>query len=147
MKPPSILEDLGLSGVPARHWKQLLALCLCFAAAGSQAALFDDDEARRAILDVRQKMDAAQLRSADEVRRANEETSQLRRSLLELSNQIEAVRSESAAMRGQNEKLARDVADIQRAQKDISQGVDERMRKLEPSKVTVDGREFVVELA
>ena len=147
MKPPSILVDLGLSSVPARHWKQLLALCLCFAAAGSQAALFDDDEARRAILDVRQKMDAAQLRSAEEVRRANEETSQLRRSLLELSNQIEAVRSESAAMRGQNEKLARDVADIQRAQKDISQGVDERMRKLEPSKVTVDGREFVVELA
>ena len=126
---------------------RLLAIFACFGALSAQAALFDDDEARRAILDLRQKVDASQLRNSEELRRASEETSQLKRSLLELSNQIEAVRSESAVMRGQSEKLARDVADIQRAQKDISQGVDERMRKFEPSKVTVDSREFVAEPA
>ena len=147
MKPRAVLAGFELSGVPVRCGKQLLTLCLCLVAASAQAALFDDDEARRAILDLRQKMDATQLRSVEEVRRTSDEMSQLRRSLLELSNQIEAVRSESAAMRGQNEKLARDIADVQRAQKDISQGVDERMRKLEPSKVSVDGREFAVDPA
>lgn len=134
-------------GSPARWAGRLAVSCVYFAAFGAQAALFDDDEARRAILDLRQKIDATQLRNADELRRANEETAQLRRSLIELSNQIEAARSESALMRGQNEKLARDVADIQRAQKEISQGVDERIRKFEPAKVTVDGRDFVADPA
>ena len=134
-------------GSPARWAGQFAVSCVYFAAFGAQAALFDDDEARRAILDLRQKIDATQLRNADELRRANEETAQLRRSLIELSNQIEAARSESALMRGQNEKLARDVADIQRAQKEISQGVDERIRKFEPAKVTVDGRDFVADPA
>lgn len=71
----------------------------------------------------------------------------MRRSLLELSNQIEALRNEMAGMRGQNERLARDVADIQRNQKDITQGVDERLRKFEPTKISVDGKEFVAEPA
>lgn len=136
-----------IGSTTAAPFVRLLAIFACFGALSAHAALFDDDEARRAILDLRQKMDASQLRNSEELRRASEETSQLRRSLLELSNQIEAVRSESAVMRGQSEKLARDVADIQRAQKDISQGVDERMRKFEPSKVTVDNREFVAEPA
>lgn len=142
-KPAFFLRPIG--GASVRPLTRLLAVCACFGALSAHAALFDDDEARRAILDLRQKMDAAQLRNSEEVRKVNDEASQLRRSVLELSNQIEAVRSESAAIRGQNEKLARDVADIQRSQKDISQGVDERMRKFEPTKVTVDGREFVAE--
>lgn len=114
---------------------------------GAHAALFDDDEARRAILDLRQKVDAAQQRNADELRKANEDTAQLRRSLLELSNQIEALRNDTAMVRGQNEKLTRDLADVQRGQKDITQGIDDRLRKFEPVKVSVDGREFVAEPA
>jgi len=114
---------------------------------GAQAALFDDDEARRAILDLRQKADAAQQRNTDELRKANEDTAQLRRSLLELSNQIEALRNDTAMARGQNEKLTRDLADVQRVQKDMTQGIDDRLRKFEPVKVSVDGREFVVEPA
>lgn len=131
----------------ARQSRRLVALGAMLVAFNAQAALFDDDEARRAILDLRQKLDTAQLRNAEELRKVNEDTAQLRRSLLELSNQIDALRNESAALRGQNEKLTRDVADIQRLQKDIAQGVDERMRKFEPAKVNVDGREFVAEPA
>jgi tol-pal system protein YbgF len=66
----------------------------------------------------------------------------LRRSMLDLQNQIETLRAELAAMRGQNEQLARDVAEVQRRQKDIAQGVDDRLRRFEPLKVNVDGREF-----
>lgn len=120
------------------------AIFLTFSA---HAALFDDDEARKAILDLRQKVDAAQQRNGDDIRRASEENGQLKRSLLELSNTIESLRNELAAMRGQNEQLARSVSDLQRAQKDITQSVDDRLRKVEPTKVSVDGKEFQSELA
>ncbi len=113
----------------------------------AHAGLFEDDEARRAILDLRQKVDAAQLRTADELRKTTEDNAQLRRSLLDLSNQIEALRNELATMRGQNENLARNVAEMQRTQKDLTTGVDERLRKFEPGKVNVDGKEFVAEPA
>jgi tol-pal system protein YbgF len=115
----------------------------CLLAFNAQAALFDDDEARRAILDLRQKFEASQI----ELRKTSDDNLQLRRSLLDLSNQIEALRSDLAKLRGQDEQLARDVAEIQRRQKDLSQGVDDRLRKFEPAKVTVDGMEFVAQPA
>ena len=107
------------------------------------SALFDDDEARKAIIELRQKVDIQQQRNVEELRKANDDNAQLRRSILDLSNQIEVLRAEIAKMRGQDEQLTRDVAEVQRKQKDITQGVDERFRKFEPSKVTVDGTEFV----
>ena len=109
----------------------------------ASAALFDDDEARKAILDLRQKVDAQQQRNVEELKKANDDNAQLRRSVLDLSNQIEVLRADLAKLRGQDEQLAREVAELQRKQKDMTQGVDERLRKFEPSKVTVDGKEFV----
>ncbi|MEQ1806469.1 MAG: tol-pal system protein YbgF, partial [Burkholderiaceae bacterium] len=50
-----------------------------------------------------------------------------------------------AKLRGQDEQLARDLAELQRKQKDITQSVDERVRKFEPVKVSVDGREFLAD--
>lgn len=116
------------------------ALLLGWAACTAQAALFEDDEARRAILDLRQRQDSSQ----EEARRTSEE---MRRSLLDLQNQIEALRADLARIHGQNEQLARSVSELQRQQKDVMQGVDDRLRKFEPSKVSVDGREFMAEPA
>ena len=139
------------------------ACLLSFGAA--RAALFEDDEARRAILDLRQKVDQIQLRNADQLRKLSEDSAlaseqlngqlgQLRRSILELSNLIESLRGELAAVRGQGEQLAREqsqlareLAEVQRRQKDIAQGTEERLKKFEPSKVTVDGLEFMAEPA
>lgn len=129
---------------PSRILRSVFAAAvLGLLAINAHAALFDDDEARKAILDLRQKVDIQQQRNVEELRKANDDNAQLRRSILDLSNQLEILRAEIAKMRGQNEQLARDVAEVQRKQKDISQGVDERLRKFEPSKVTVDGKEFV----
>ncbi len=105
-------------------------------------ALFGDDEARRAILELRQRVDALQQSSQRAGERSGDEVSQLRRSLLDLQTQIEALRTEQAALRGQNEQLQRDVTELQRRQKDIAQGMDERLRQFEPLAVTLDGREF-----
>jgi tol-pal system protein YbgF len=128
-------------------FKTAAAVAACVLAFSAQAALFEDDEARRAVLDLRQKVDASQQRMTDDLRRANDDNAQLRRSLLDLSNQIEALRNEMANLRGQNEQLAKGVSDIQRTQKDLTQGVDERLRKFEPGKVALDGKEFVAEPA
>jgi len=114
-----------------------IALFACWAPA-SQAALFEDDEARRAILELRQRVDSMQQAN----QRSGDDTSQLRRSLLDLQTQIETLRVEQANLRGQNEQLRKDVADLQGRQRDIAQGMDERLRRFEPVKVTVDGREF-----
>ena len=124
--------------------------------APASAGLFDDEEARRAILDLRQKVESVRLESekkvADETRRATDDSAQLRRGLLDLQNQIEGLRGDVARATGQNEQLMREIADtkrqladVQRQQKDVSQGVDERLRKIEPVKVSVDGREFAAE--
>ena len=107
------------------------------------AALFDDDEARRAILELRQRVEAQRLSGDKQAADLRAENEQLRRSLLDLQNQIENLRGELAGMRGQNELMARSVADLQQRQKDIAQGVEDRLRRVEPTKVSVDGREFV----
>ena len=119
--------------------KALLALTLsCAFVSTGHAALFEDDEARRAILELRQRVDVLQQVN----QRSGDDNSPVRRSLLDLQTQIETLRMEHAKLRGQNEQLLRDVADLQRRQKDIAQGVDERLRQFEPVKVTVDGLEF-----
>ncbi len=107
---------------------------LC-ASLGAQAALFEDDEARRAILDLRQRVEAMRLQSEQ---RQSDDNAQLRRSMLDLQTQIEQMRSELQRMTGQNEQLTRTVTELQQRQGEI----DGRLKQSEPSTVSVDGREF-----
>ena len=127
---------------------RLAAAVLMLIAASAQAQLFPDNEARKAILELR-ATDENQSKRLSEMAGANRElldqVQQLRRSLLELNNQLEALRGDLARQRGGNEQLARDVAELQRQQKDIAQGVNDRIRKLEPQKVAVDGKEFLAD--
>ena len=112
----------------------LAAVLLCMSL-GAQAALFEDDEARRAILDLRQRVEAMRQQAEQ---RQGEENAQMRRSLLELQTQIEQMRGDLQRMTGQNEQLTRTVTEMQQRQGEI----DDRLKKSEPSKVSVDGREF-----
>jgi tol-pal system protein YbgF len=112
-----------------------LAAALLCASVGSQAALFEDDEARKAILDLRQRVEAMRQQTDQ---RLTDENGQLRRSLLDLQNQIEQMRGDLARMTGQNEQLTRTLSDMQSRQTTI----DDKLKQSEPSKVSVDGREF-----
>ena len=129
----------------AARW--LVAAVLAVQSATASAALFGDDEARKAILELRQRFEAQRQATDAAIARSGEETSQLRRSLLELQAQIDGLKGELATLRGQNEQLARELADVQRRQKDVVQGVDERLRRFEPVKVSLDGREFTADPA
>jgi chromosome segregation ATPase len=80
-------------------------------AISAHAALFGDDEARRAIIELRQRVDSLQ-----------QSQEQTRRSLLDLQSQIESLKSDQAKLRGQNEQLTRDASELQRGQ-NICQGL------------------------
>jgi len=128
--------------------RSCFTLCLLGAALYTQparAGLFEDDDARKAILDLRQRVDQNSEQLKSRLAEQAELLSQLKRSLLDLNSQLEATRAETAKLRGANEQLAREVAELQRQQKDLSQGVDERVRKFEPQKIALDGKEFVAE--
>lgn len=134
-------------------------------AGASHAALFEDDEARKAILELRQKVEASRSTSDgvlqnlvetqnELLRKSTEDTAQLRRALLDMQNQIEGLKGELARSNGQREQFSRELSDLQRELKDLTQrqqelarGVEERVSQLEPIKLTVDGREIMVEPA
>lgn len=139
------------------HWYRFalplfVAVVACLSPLVAHAQLFGDDEARKAIIELRERVEAqrrntdAQLsRISQDFARLNEEgQAPTRRSLLDLSNQIELLRADLARLRGQSEQLARDVSELQRQQKDALVAFDERLRQFEPSKVTLDGQEFRV---
>lgn len=110
-----------------------------FAPLAANAGLFDDDEARRAILDARTRIENTQ-RELNSRLEAKADKS----SMLDLANQNEQLRLDVAKLRGQIEVLTNELANAQQRQKDFYVDLDNRLRKLEPQKVTVDGREASV---
>jgi tol-pal system protein YbgF len=134
----------------------LLLSLLGMAAAGPAAAFLNDEEARKAIVELRARLatieEQSTKREAEAAAAATaernkllEEIATLRRSLLDLNNQLVALRGELAKLSGSDETLAKEIAEAQRRQRDVAQAFDERIKKLEPVKVTIEGREFMVE--
>lgn len=109
----------------------------------AQAGLFEDDDARKAILDLRQRVE----QSNTAIKGLADENAQLRRSLLDFQGQIDGLKAEQSQIRGAQERLARDLSEAQLSQKDMVNGVTERLRRFEPVKVSVDGTEFMAEPA
>lgn len=145
-----LTRRVNRSSTPMRY----IALAAALVCSTAHAGLFEDEEARRAILELRQsqgelrnQLELNRAASAEEFQKSADESVQLRKGLLELQNQLEQLRAELAKVRGQNEVLSRDLSELQRKQKDDSQGFDDRMRKLEPLKVSIDGKEFLADPA
>lgn len=116
----------------------VLVAAFSLAPLAAQAQFFSDDEARKAILQLRERVNNMQ----SEVNAKADKTTNL-----ELLNQNEALRQEIARLRGQTEVLANELANAQKRQQDFYVDLDTRLRKLEPQKMTVDGREISVEQA
>lgn len=135
-----------------------LLLALLAAAMPAQAQLFGgDDQARRAIIELRERVEANRLtaeqanqalqqQQTELTQRLDEELLGLRRNLVEIGTQNDALRRELAELRGHNERLAHLVAELQRQQRDLQRDwqaqLDQRLRPLEPITVTVEGVEF-----
>lgn len=151
VKPHPILQRSAL----------VFALCSAFAAAllptTARAGLFDDEEARKALLDLRKEVretNSAQDRRIDDLIRQLQTTLEAsqdakidtaKRSQLELSNQLSQSREELAKLRGQLEVLGNELATQQRRNRDTEAMLDARLKKLEPRTMAVDGKETVVD--
>ena len=107
----------------------VIVLSMAAALPAYAQGLFDDNEARRRIEALRTQVTENQ-RLVDE-RLARIEASS--GGLLEIANQIEALRSEIARMRGQLEVAANQVENAEKRQKDLYLDIDTRLRKLEQS--------------
>lgn len=114
-------------------------------ALAAQAALFEDDEARKAILDLRQRVELLRTESDQAKKRLADENATLTKGLFELQRQNELLRGELATLRGQIEQQAKELSDSQRAAKDQLGQLADRVTRLEPTKVSVDGIEFLAD--
>lgn len=140
------------------------ALALAFACTlPARAALFEDDGARRAIIDLRGRYDASQREtqlqldrlnlairesrelSARDAAAATERVDAAIRAQLELASMIESLKQELARLRGQIELLTNEVSNTQKRQRDFYTDIDARLRKIEPQQVTVDGNAALVD--
>ena len=110
--------------------KSALALFLSVAASllsQNTWAILSDDEARRAILELRKSVSASQ---AD---------------ILDLQNQLDKHKSENAQLRGQIESLQKQNDDLSNNQKSFYQDLDARVSRLEPQNVEVEGVTGIVQ--
>ena len=134
-----------MSDAPRLRMAAAAACCALGLAWSAQAHadLFADNDARRAILDLRSQV--AALQKADQTQA--QQIQQIRNSLLDLSNQIDQVKSEMAQLRGQQDtttqQLNDTIAKVAAGQKDLSQ----RLAPLEPVSVQINGRTFTVQPA
>lgn len=118
----------------------LFTLVAAVATLPCQAALFDDNVARRQIAVERQRVDEANARIEAQSKQLEsigsrlgklEENAGRNQALLELFREIENLKSEMAKMRGQLEVLANGIDTAQKRQQDFYVDLDTRLRRLE----------------
>jgi tol-pal system protein YbgF len=149
--------------------------CFTLWMAGSvQAAVFEDDEARRAILDLRQRVenlrqaqqssDASLQRSIDAVVKSQQslreqavrdmqvEASRLQQGMLQLQAQLDGLKQSLSELRGEKDQLQREITLLKKSHKEAITSLEERLAKqdqrfskLEPLAVQMDGLEFQVD--
>jgi tol-pal system protein YbgF len=96
----------------------LSAAVICLSGSNSAWALFSDDEARKAILDLRKTLATTQL---------------------ELQGQIEKLKVDNAELRGKIEDLEKQNEDTNSSQKTYYQDLDSRLGNFEPRTSTIEG--------
>jgi tol-pal system protein YbgF len=111
------------------HRAVLAGVALLLAAHVAQAALFDDDEARRRIESTNVRL--SQLQRQIEDRLAVLEQQLKGQGLADLSNQIEQLQGDLAKLRGQIEVVTYELEQAQKRQRDLYVDLDTRLRKLE----------------
>lgn len=110
---------------PNHSFKQTLSRAFCLSAvtiflgmSNSAWALFADDDARKAILDLRKSLATTQM---------------------DLQNQIEKLKADNAELRGKVENLEKQGEDISTSQKTYYQDLDNRLGNFEPRTATIEG--------
>lgn len=130
------------------HLVAASAVALSILLPSAHAQLFSDNEARKAILDLRGTVQLLQQETKqrlDELDARVERIDQTARGQLELQSQLESLRQEIARLRGQLEEQSYELANTQRRLGDQLATVDTRIRKFEPVATEIDGHEVTVD--
>jgi len=109
-----------------------LAIAFLLLVPSAQAALFDDDVARKQAADASRRVD--ELRSQTDIlsgRIGKIEESLRNQPTLELLNQIELLKREIQSLRGQLEVVGNNVENTAKRQRDMYVDLDTRMRRME----------------
>lgn len=114
---------------PFHHLRTALLLALVAVSINASAGLFDDDEARRDIKNLRAQ--AEQQNRDNDARLQKVEESIKNLGIIQLLNQIEQLNAEIAKLRGQVEVLTNTEDQIVKRQRDFYLDIDTRLRKLE----------------
>jgi len=117
-------------------WLAALSGGAMLPAAPVHAGVFDDDEARKAVITLRDQFNGFQATATQRIEQNS-------RTQIDMQNQLEGLRQEVARLRGQNEVLQNQVDTLQKQQKDYYADLDARLKKFEPQQVTVEGKEGV----
>jgi tol-pal system protein YbgF len=118
---------------PAHPLRALALISLAFTLVTPAWAFFGDDEARKAILELRQTF--------EEQRRVNAEgAAVMRRSILDVSTQAEQWRQELGALRGEQERLQQENLRLQQA----LAALETRLKTFEPVSIEQDGATLLV---
>ena len=107
------------------------ALLIAGAALPARAGLFDDDEARRRIDNLRQEL--AQQGKDNEARIIKLEEQIRNIGVVEVLQQIGELKQQISQLRGQLEVLANDNQQLQKRQRDFYLDLDSRLKRLEPA--------------
>lgn len=109
--------------------RQLAAAVLLAFAGAAHAGLFDDDEARKRIDELRTEQAKSAREAADRIARVEEMVRNL--GVVDLLRQIEQLNTEMARIRGQLEVLANQNDQLQKRQRDFYLDIDSRLKRLE----------------
>lgn len=164
---------LGLARLIAIGFTAVLALGTSIHPVNAQAAIFSDDEARRAILDLRIRFEELRNQTQElgkQIQGLSAELKDTQQALqkkadgqgqLGVQSDMERLRQELARARGQIEELVNELTVTQKRQRDLDQIVDKRIAEVktkvgevdnrltafEPIRVSVDGVEIRVDPA
>lgn len=127
--------------------RTIVALAMLAMSSAAHAQLFSDDDARKAIIELRGKLAAQERMLQQEFGARLDRLEAAQRNQLELANQTETLRQEIAKLRGQVEALTNEVATLQKRNRDLYADLDARLKKMEPASVNVDGRTAAVDRA
>ena len=110
----------------------------------ARAALFDDDEARRQIGQLRTQIESSQKALEERLSAVGERLSQMdtagRDRAVDLAQLIDALKQDMAKLRGQIEVLVNQTENLDRRQKDLYVDLDNRLRKLEQSQSQIQDK-------
>lgn len=128
--------------------KKLLFAVLLSALMAPAHALFEDNDARRAILDLRARVDRLDTDITNRLRAMESRISSVQTTAsgqLALQQEIELLRGELARLRGQLEEQANELAQTRRQQRDQFAKVDSRIKTVEPVEVEINGQTYMVD--